>query len=396
MKWTKLIINGFKTSYIISENGDIINTKTTHYITKYLADGYIRATLKSEKTTSSRNVAKVMLESFYNKTQNDNEILYFIDGDITNLSLNNFKYITIDEYITLSIEKLFNKIDENLYQLIHNEYEDELWSKIIIDKSFSKYMVSNYGRIINSITGEFLHPTIPESDEIYAYITLRQNGKGHRFDIHNLVGVYFIPNPKPNIYNVVHHKNNDKHDFHYKNLEWTDSSGNSKHAVNDGIIAKGEDAKSAKITEETAREICIMLSEGYRVCEIVNKLNVSRNIVRHIKDGNTWTHISSDYDINNYNNGLLTINDINTILDLINKNKTYKEIHDITGFGTNTIYRIKKNYSINRNKMTSKSKNRIDAIILKLYNDDVTIDQIEELTGFNSTYILDTISHFYS
>lgn len=137
-----------------------------------------------------------------------------------------------------------------------------------------------------------------------------------------------------------------------------------------------------------------MLSEGYRVCEIKNKLNLSRDIVRHIKDGNTWTHISSEYDFSKYNNGILTINDIEVIINLINQNKTYKEIHDITGFGTNTIYLIKKNYCGTRSKTMLKAKRRIDAMILKLYNDNVSIDEIRDLTGHTSDYILDVINHF--
>lgn len=48
----------------------------------------------------------------------------------------------------------------------------------------------------------------------------------------------------------------------------------------------------------------------------------------------------------------------------------------ITGFGTNTIYRIKKNYCGTRPKNTLKSKHRIDAMILKMYFEGTSIDNI--------------------
>jgi hypothetical protein len=66
MKWTKLVIEGKTTNYIISNTGEIINTKTGHSISKYLSDGYIRATLKSHRNYHSWNVARIMLASFYN------------------------------------------------------------------------------------------------------------------------------------------------------------------------------------------------------------------------------------------------------------------------------------------------------------------------------------------
>lgn len=174
------------------------------------------------------------------------------------------------------------------------------------------------------------------------------------------------------------------------------NSGNAKYGTLIGEIKIGEDSASAKITEKQAREICRMISEGYRIYEIVNKLGVSRHIVRHIKEGNTWTHISCEYDFTNFNNGILKPSDIDVIIDLIQKNKTYKEINELTGFGTNTIYRIKKNYCGTRPKNTLKSKHRIDAMILKMYFEGTSIDNISELTGYTSSYILDVINHFES
>lgn len=398
MKWEKLKLYGSKTDYIISDHGDIINRKTGHEMKKYLHDGYIRSSLKSCKNIRPWNVARLMIETFRNESD-DTKLLYFYDDDVTNLDLNNIKLVDINEYTELKMEKIFIKSGNNRYILnndnINHKYKDEEWAQIIIDNNTSKYFISNHGRVLNSITNILLHPTIPKSTDNYPYITLRNNGNSYRFDIHILVAIYFVINDKPIVYKIVHHKNNNRHDFYYKNLEWTDSSGNMRYAAKEGRSLRGELAKNATITEETAIKICEMLTSGYRTCEITNTLNVSRNVVRHIRDEKTWTHISSQYDIKKYISPYyLTTTDIETVIKLFNDGKTYKEIQQLTQIGTNTLYTIKRRYLQTRTK--TQHKDRVDCVILKLFNDGLELDKIEEITGFTKTYIMEVIDHFTS
>jgi hypothetical protein len=325
MKWTKVKIKNKDTYYIISEKGDVINTKTGNKLKPYLSDGYLRIRLNVGDDQFSPNLARILLNSFNNKDYNPTEyILYFKDNDITNISLENVEYLTYNEFIKKNIINVFNKQGDYYILSNNNKYKDELWSQIFINNHISKYFVSNHGRILNIITNMYLKPTIPNSKAVYPYLTLRDKGKSYRFDIHRLVAIYFVKNDNPTINDIVHHKDENKHNFYYKNLEWTTSSGNSLYSVITGTCTRGEEAKSAKINEDTAKKICIMLSEGYRICEIQNTLKVSRNIIRHIKDGNTWKHISKDYDIGNYKNIKLSINDINVVLSLFENSKTYK------------------------------------------------------------------------
>lgn len=59
-------------------------------------------------------------------------------------------------------------------------------------------------------------------------------GKTKNVSCHRLVAEAFIPNPD-NL-PCVNHKNGDKSDNYYKNLEWVTHSENSRHALKTGLM----------------------------------------------------------------------------------------------------------------------------------------------------------------
>lgn len=56
-----------------------------------------------------------------------------------------------------------------------------------------------------------------------------------RTSIHRLVAEAFVPNPDPEKFTEVNHLDTDKQNNSASNLEWTDHSGNMKHAYAHGI-----------------------------------------------------------------------------------------------------------------------------------------------------------------
>lgn len=56
-----------------------------------------------------------------------------------------------------------------------------------------------------------------------------------RTSIHLLVAEAFVPNPDPEKFTEVNHLDTDKQNNSASNLEWTDHSGNMKHAYAHGI-----------------------------------------------------------------------------------------------------------------------------------------------------------------
>lgn len=102
-------------------------------------------------------------------------------------------------------------------------------------KNFPNYTISHKGVVLNK-NGIALKFFYRKGQSPYPRVALYQNSKRKVFSIHRLVALYFVPNP--NNYPIVHHKDNDPSNPHYKNLEWVTNSMNIKQAYDDGLINK--------------------------------------------------------------------------------------------------------------------------------------------------------------
>jgi hypothetical protein len=54
--------------------------------------------------------------------------------------------------------------------------------------------------------------------------------------VHRLVAIYYVTNPRPDIYDQVNHKDGDKLNNNYTNLEWCNTSMNTQHAYDNNLI----------------------------------------------------------------------------------------------------------------------------------------------------------------
>ena len=61
------------------------------------------------------------------------------------------------------------------------------------------------------------------------------DGKSKYISEHRLVALAFVENPNPGEFNVVNHIDGNKLNNHPSNLEWTNVSGNTKHAIEKGL-----------------------------------------------------------------------------------------------------------------------------------------------------------------
>ncbi len=53
--------------------------------------------------------------------------------------------------------------------------------------------------------------------------------------VHRAVALAWVENTKPDLYNVVNHLDGNPVNNWWENLEWTDTSGNNYHAINNGL-----------------------------------------------------------------------------------------------------------------------------------------------------------------
>ena len=89
-----------------------------------------------------------------------------------------------------------------------------------------RYQVSSWGRVYNMETGKFVKPY--KHSKGYVRVDLYDgNGNRMHMKVHRLVAAAFIPNPdnKPQI----NHKDGNKRNNSFTNLEWVTDRENKDH-----------------------------------------------------------------------------------------------------------------------------------------------------------------------
>ena len=100
----------------------------------------------------------------------------------------------------------------------------EIWHKCEVP--YTRYEVSNQGRVRNAHTGRVLRPHIQTSG--YPQVVLYYKGQTKELLVHNLVATAFVEGWREGL--QVNHKNGIKSDNRAENLEWVTASENHQHA----------------------------------------------------------------------------------------------------------------------------------------------------------------------
>lgn len=95
------------------------------------------------------------------------------------------------------------------------------------------YSVTEDGVVLNK-NGK---PMCQWTDNVgYKQCRLYKDGKKKYVRVHRLVAELFVPNP--NNLPQVNHKDGNKLNNHYTNLEWVSNSQNTKHAFDNNLTSK--------------------------------------------------------------------------------------------------------------------------------------------------------------
>lgn len=156
------------------------------------------------------------------------------------------------------------------------------------------YQISDFGRIFTKrrlignqiLYGKELVPQL--TDDGYLKVTLSRNGESKKFYLHRLVAIQFIEN----LSNLpqVNHIDGNKLNNSVTNLEWCTKSENQNHAVRTGLMQKGQDRPSAKLTESQVLEI-YKLKGVLKAQDIADKYRVSKNTINCILRGSKWSYL---------------------------------------------------------------------------------------------------------
>ena len=120
-------------------------------------------------------------------------------------------------------------------------FENEVWKDI--PELEGKYQISNCGRVKSFFSceeGKILALTVNRLG--YVDIMIRRK----KYLVHRLVALLFVPNPY--FYKEINHKDGNKQNNYYENLEWCTRSENMKHAFATGLKEnrRGSQSNAAK------------------------------------------------------------------------------------------------------------------------------------------------------
>lgn len=124
----------------------------------------------------------------------------------------------------------------------------------------------------------------------YWFLTNRLTGKKLKMIlVHRIVAMEFVPNPD----NLpqVNHKDGNKLNNHYTNLEWVTPSGNTKHAHDHNLIRviHGEEHNWSKITKDQAQEIIDKYRTGkYSQRQLAKEYGLIQQSISLIVRGVNW------------------------------------------------------------------------------------------------------------
>ena len=109
-------------------------------------------------------------------------------------------------------------------------YENE---RVVAISGYEDYLISDYGRVYSNKTNKWLKTRVARNG--YVMINLRDDeGIMHGFLVHRLVAKAYVDNPNPLVFDCVNHKDENKANPFYGNLEWCDRSYNGTYNdVND-------------------------------------------------------------------------------------------------------------------------------------------------------------------
>ena len=170
--------------------------------------------------------------------------------------------------------------------------ESEIWKSILGHER--DYEVSSHGRVRRvsyccaSPEGRILSQS---SGHGYLNHRLCSDGKMKSYRTHVLVARAFVPNPdgKPQ----VNHKDCDKANNYYGNLEWVTGKENRQHAAaNERYVSQnGESNGQATLTAEQVLQMRAERSAGVSLGQLSIKYGIHYQTVFRIIHRLRWAHI---------------------------------------------------------------------------------------------------------
>ena len=151
---------------------------------------------------------------------------------------------------------------------------------------YDNYSVDVFGNVYSLYSNRFLSQKLHKTG--YMEVSLYNEGESQTLKVHRLVAMCFCTPSKGR--DVVNHRDSNRQNNFYKNLEWCTTQENNHHALKNN--------RKDTLHVEDVHKICKMIEQGFKNKEIKEILNLSTTtLVSHIRSKVTWLFISDEYNI---------------------------------------------------------------------------------------------------
>lgn len=166
---------------------------------------------------------------------------------------------------------------------------------IILNNQKTNFWLEDTGRLRNVKTGRWLKGG---ENKGYHFYSLYFKGKQYILYTHRVVAEYFIPNPKPEEYTIVHHIDGDKNNNNYLNLEWTSPKkhNESMKKLNQINQKRGPQKKILNIKEYG--KVAQFRNSPYYATEDGKILNLEKRIELNPSRTGKYYRINAAYGLN--------------------------------------------------------------------------------------------------
>lgn len=150
------------------------------------------------------------------------------------------------------------------------------------------YKIISDGQVFSIRNKKMLTPRL--NGRGYLHVTLCNKGIDKNVYLHRLVGLAFIPNLDNK--SEINHKDGNKLNNNYSNLEWFTRSENQLHSFRTGLHShQGERSTQSKLNEKQVLEIRNLSSLGLKRITLSKIYSVNPVTISDIVHRKTWTHI---------------------------------------------------------------------------------------------------------
>lgn len=151
---------------------------------------------------------------------------------------------------------------------------------------YEHYHVSEEGVVVNTLTNKVLKTDLNSSG--YKRVTL-SNGKICRMTVHRIVALTYISDNTAGL--VVNHKDGNKLNNHYSNLEWVSHSENRKHAFRNKLVRR----PNSKLKDVEVHMICASIERGMKSKDIREAFGIPKHVFDDIHSRRYYKDISDQY-----------------------------------------------------------------------------------------------------